>query len=577
MTKALPVLNDSLPSGVKHTTTTMKAFFLVIVNAIILCGLTDAFTPKHVHVGVYSGHRIPYSSRCSHRSLLAVESSASATSSDAAAEKDVEPGLPPPLESLPLPPRKGGFLRRIRDTFSHIKDPDAFIARRSSELNSTVFYTYQFFQPVVVVGGQSAVREFIQEREEAAKVVYPDLPKPFQDLHTEWSTLNMDSTESRFAEARGLFKGLLQSPEARNMYVQSILPEIESYADDLAKRVRSNPDEEVFIVPELKELCLQIFSKIFSGEGLTDDQVQMFDDYNSALLTLSARTKQYKRGLECQQKLKAEMLRRFRVMEERASKAEYKDSPDQYVYQIFAGQPGFLDVENYERISVGMMLMIWGAYIECASLMINSAVCMIEQKLDPTQTVLHEFKMQSEKSISKTDLSFWDGMKYTTGILRESLRLVPPGAGVQRHGEVDFELGGYRIPANVSVMLDPRIGNRDSSLFEDAQSFEPLRWVPQTSSSSSSSPSSSSCPFQGTALKLGVGGWFPGGNGAHRCPGVPLAELVSTMFLASLSERFESWSLGTSGLTKDGQVNFVKIPIKICPDDLGLRFQPRSD
>ena len=124
--------------------------------------------------------------------------------------------------------------------------------------------------------------------------------------------------------------------------------------------------------------------------------------------------------------------------------------------------------------------------------------------------------------------------------------------------------------------MDPRIGNKDPNLFVEADTFEPLRWVP-SSGSSTTPASSSTCPFKGTALNLGKGSWFPGGNGAHRCPGVPLAELVSTQFLASLSERFDSWELGTSGLNPDGTIKYDPIPILIPVDDLGLKFKIREE
>jgi cytochrome P450 len=475
----------------------------------------------------------------------------------------------PPLSSLPLPPQKVGFLRRFRDTFSHLQNPEKVIEERAAELGP-VFQMYQFFKPVVVVGGQEAVREFIQEREAEAKVIYPDLPEPFRELHTEWSALNMDSTQERFNEARALFKDMLQKPEARSFYVTTILPEIEAYADSVLERVKASPDQELKMVPELKELCLQIFSRIFSGEGLTQEQVQMFMDYNSALLTLSKNTKEFHKGREALDNLSAEMLRRFHDMEKRA----LQDGEHIFVFECFKNAKGFLDVKNYERISVGMLLMIWGAYVECAALMIDAAVCMFEKKIDPTTTVLQELLDQEAKGEKRTELSFWDGMKYTNGIMKETLRLVPPGAGLSRYGEADFSLAGYRIPKGLSVQLDPRIGNKDSSLFEQAESFEPLRWVPP---GASTTPASSSCPFKGTALTLGIGSWFPGGNGAHRCPGVPLAELVSTMFVSALSERFDSWKFGGSGLTADGAVNYVSIPIKIAPDDLGLKFSIRQN
>jgi Cytochrome P450 len=310
---------------------------------------------------------------------------------------------------------------------------------------------------------------------------------------------------------------------------------------------------------------------------LTNEQVQQFYDYNSALLSLSKNSKQYKKGSAALEGLSEEMLRRFRIMEKDASgdDAGSEYSPARYVFEVFQNQDGYLNVGNYERISIGMLLMIWGAYVESAGLMVDSAVSMLEQKIDPSVTVLQEMRDLEARGLRRTDLAFWDGMKFTTGILRETMRLVPPGAGVQRYGEVDFSLGGYRIPAGMSVVMDPRIGNKDPNLYERAGDFEPMRWVPEgyTSTAVAASPS---CPFKGTALKLGPGSWFPGGNGAHRCPGVPLAELVSTMFLASLSERFQSWEFGGSGLNKDGTVNYVEIPIKICPDDLGLKFALRK-
>jgi cytochrome P450 len=411
---------------------------------------------------------------------------------------------PPPLSSLPLPPQKQGFLRRFRDTFAHLQNPEKFIAERSAELGP-VFLMYQFFKPVVVVGGKEAVREFIQEREAEAKVIYPDLPEPFRELHTEWSTLNMDSTQERFQEARALFREMLQAPEARSYYVTTILPEIKAYADSILQRSRASPDEQLFLVPELKELCLQIFSRIFSGEGLTKEQVQMFLDYNASLLTISKSTPEFKKGKEALDELSAEMLQRFKKMEARVEQGE-----SIFVYNCFKNAKGYLDVQNYERISVAMLLMIWGAYVECAGLMINSAICMMEQKIDPTATVLQEMRDQEEKGLEPTNLQFWDGMKYTNGIIKETLRLVPPGSGLQRYGEMDYSLAGFRIPKGLSVQLDPRIGYKDSTLFEDAEIFEPLRWVPQTASTT---PALEPCPFKGTALKLGVGSWFPGGNG----------------------------------------------------------------
>ncbi len=248
---------------------------VVVVSTVLWTPIPgDAFSTVSSTTRV-TERRVPVMARISSSSMrLAVAATVAGESAtndkDASSSSGVEVGTngrpEPPLSSLPLPPQKGGILRRFRDTISYLKDPDGFIEQRSHELGP-VFTMYQFFKPVVVVGGQEAVREFIKEREEVGKVIYPDLPPTFVDLHTKWSALNMDSTQEEFRQARGLFKGLLQAPEARNMYVQTILPEIEQYVERLVERVREHPEEEQFLVPELKELCLQIFARIFSGEG----------------------------------------------------------------------------------------------------------------------------------------------------------------------------------------------------------------------------------------------------------------------------------------------------------------------
>ena len=63
-------------------------------------------------------------------------------------------------------------------------------------------------------------------------------------------------------------------------------------------------------------------------------------------------------------------------------------------------------------------------------------------------------------------------MPYTVGVLRETLRLQPPGGGVPRYGPSDFMLAGYRIPAKMAVMMEPRIVNRDPNLYAEPLKFE---------------------------------------------------------------------------------------------------------
>ena len=225
--------------------------------------------------------------------------------------------------------------------------------------------------------------------------------------------------------------------------------------------------------------------------------------------------------------------------------------------------------------------------------MADSLAMQYKKNID-LENVRTEFKSRLDGDLNQNEPGFWKEKEfaYTNGVLRETLRLYPPGAGVPRSGPQDFALAGYRIPAGTPVMLDPRIGNLDPELYESPEEFEPLRWVPENKSSLESS----GCPFQGTALKLGMGSWFPGGHGAHKCPGVPLAELTSRIFLAKMAMKFDSWSFSGEGLTKEGDIgrfdrsfnrqlsltcstscvffqDYVKIPVRIPPDSFGMIFK----
>ena len=464
------------------------------------------------------------------------------------------------LSSLPLPPhRKPGPFRNIRDTISFLVDPHKFTVTCAKELGP-VYLTHQFFKPIVVVGGREAVKEFISGKELSSEVVYSALPDQFKELHTKWGTLNMNANDELFKESRKMFADALQSNEALQHHTEYINQELDKYMADLERRITENPEKPIFLVPELTSLCLQIFSTIFSGEGLTKEQEQLFIDYNAGLLTISKKSNKFVKGAEALNTLKSEMETRYLRLD--ATVGQLNKNPGQFFHDILYNLEGYKN--NYDRISSVTLLFIWGAYIECAALMIDA---MLISKKDPEtlSRVLDEYRSRLATFHPESSYKFWSGMPYTLGVVRESLRLIPPGGGTPRFSTKDFELQGYRIPANTAVVMDPRIGNSDPELFKNPEEFRPIRWVP-----ANQDDTSSKCPFRGTALNKGSGSWFPGGYGAHQCPGLPVAELISKMFLIKMANRFTSWECSGSGLTRKGEVKYNEIPIKIPVDELGL-------
>ena len=205
-------------------------------------------------------------------------------------------------------------------------------------------------------------------------------------------------------------------------------------------------------------------------------------------------------------------------------------------------------------------------YIEVASLM-SCSLILCQERPEVRQRILTEAERQGlDGQDLPGALDAWD-LPYVQGVLRESLRLMPPGGGGFRLTSTDIAIAGFRIPAGTVVTADPRIGNRLASLFPEPDRFEPERWV----APAATRQQSSRCPVAGTALRLPRGAWFPGGTGNHGCPGLPLAELCSRIFLVRWMQAIKSWH-PTEGTP--AAVPYSLIPIRIPTDDYRLNVEP---
>lgn len=453
------------------------------------------------------------------------------------------------IASLPLPPhRSQGPFRGIRETISHLKDGKHFVRERAEELGD-VFLTTVYFKPTVIIGGKEAVSEFVSCKELQSKVIHSAIP----DTAKELLGTTMFSTPDTL-RARSLLS-MIFSRDALRVYLPVIEESMEVYVRSIVERYKTNPQKEIQIVSELKELCLQTFSKLFSGSKLTDEQMQMFDDFNSALLALPFEKDKFQKGRDALKALKSEMVSR------------YKEFQAGNVDPVCAFYKEALNNKKVpeDEVAQGTVMFIWGAYIQCASLMANTLIIIKTKNPQYIEIIAEEHQTQQKSGLPLSDFNFWSNMHQTLGVLRESLRLIPPAGGPGRYSDEDFEFYGYRIPEGTVVMMDPRVGNTDPKLFVEPDEFLPLRWVPSDSSTSSSS---GVCPLKGTALKLGFGSWFPGGLGVHQCPGLPLAELTSKVFLGKVATVFDDWSFD--------EVNYVEAPVKIPTDDFGVTFSLRE-
>ena len=110
-------------------------------------------------------------------------------------------------------------------------------------------------------------------------------------------------------------------------------------------------------------------------------------------------------------------------------------------------------------------------------------------------------------------------LKYTEMIVKESMRLYPPGYGVGRGAIEECEIGGYRVPAKTQVFMFQWATQRDPRFFEEPHEFHPNRWTEEF------------------AAALPKYAYFPFGGGPRICIGNTFAMMEIILVLATIGQR----------------------------------------
>ena len=111
-------------------------------------------------------------------------------------------------------------------------------------------------------------------------------------------------------------------------------------------------------------------------------------------------------------------------------------------------------------------------------------------------------------------------LRFADCVARESLRLYPPTWLIAHAPKEDWQVRGYRIPAETTVMMSPWITQRDPRFFDEPERFDPARWE------------------DGRASGVPRFAWFPFGGGPRVCIGQGLAMAEIVIALATIAPRF---------------------------------------
>ena len=129
-------------------------------------------------------------------------------------------------------------------------------------------------------------------------------------------------------------------------------------------------------------------------------------------------------------------------------------------------------------------------------------------------------------------------LNLTRMVIDESMRLYPPGWGVDRRAERSDVLGGYTIPAGATVGISMYVVHRLPRYWTNPQGFDPWRFSPERSAGRP--------PYA----------YFPFGGGPRRCIGMRFALIQMQLMLAHLMQHFELDLLPGPPIVPKARLNF---------------------
>ncbi|KAM3746354.1 hypothetical protein ACB098_06G196700 [Castanea mollissima] len=137
---------------------------------------------------------------------------------------------------------------------------------------------------------------------------------------------------------------------------------------------------------------------------------------------------------------------------------------------------------------------------------------------DELKEVLGKDRLVQEVDISK--------LPFLQAIVKETLRLHPPAPFLVPHkAETNVEMRGFIVPKNAQILVNVWAMGRDSSIWTNPNLFMPERFLEQDIN------------FKGKYFEL-----IPFGAGRRICPGLPFANRMVPLMLASLVH-FINWKL----------------------------------
>jgi cytochrome P450 len=138
---------------------------------------------------------------------------------------------------------------------------------------------------------------------------------------------------------------------------------------------------------------------------------------------------------------------------------------------------------------------------------------------------------------AKVDAAAFGELRFSEAVMREALRLHPPGVISPREATRSLRVGPYSVRSHSLVMYSPYLLGRDAGSWERPLEFRPERFEGKPGSDARNDPA-----------------WAPFGRGSRSCIGFALAQMEMTLIPARLAQRLDIELVSTAIPTPTGIV-----------------------
>ncbi|KAL6867497.1 hypothetical protein ACP4OV_015521 [Aristida adscensionis] len=237
-----------------------------------------------------------------------------------------------------------------------------------------------------------------------------------------------------------------------------------------------------------------------------------------------------------------------RRMQERAA----GEPPKNDFLDLLLDYRGTEDGRGFDRQTLRSLLTdLFSAASDTSATTVEWAMAELLQ--NPSSMVkAHEELAQAIGSKPEIQESDVGQLKYLHAIVKETFRLhTPAPLLLPRQAEATMEIGGYTVPKGVRILVNVWAIGRDKELWSEPEKFMPERFL------------ETDIDFRGRFFQL-----LPFGSGRRMCPGMPLADRMVHLILATLLHGFE-WRLpadvegkGTDMTERFGAVMSLATPLR---------------